>query len=194
MKAAPAERQREFRQDWSDEAEAVLRELAPTGVSAGGIAAAIGERLGLTFTRSAVCGKAHRIKLTLGSGMAPAAKHKTLEARAARPKTLPRPAVATNPPLKMNPMRPAPAEYADAKAEAYRGSASRRHAFDPEHAPEGARLLKLEQLETGDCKWPLFEDGPMRFCGCRVKTFDRNGQRDVYCAPHLAMSVAKAAQ
>lgn len=179
---------------WTDATVAELRRRAADGESASQIGQALG------CSRNAVIGKCvrskPRIRLAGGTDQdnrsSPA---RTLAGRmvtgktpiaAARTPKAPVKRVAT--PSSLVVLRSAPVEVAAAKAEEYLSSPARKHAFDPAHAPKGAKLVPLVDLERGMCKWPLFEDGPAVFCGCQVTTFDQNGQPDRYCEPHREMS------
>jgi hypothetical protein len=150
--------------------------------------------LGGGLTRNAVIGKANRMKIIMGSGIPLEGNLQTVGARTARRVATPStPSVRAVPAMSLTAIRVAPAVHAEARAEAYLTSNVRRHAFDPDRAPEGARKVSLVDLQRGECKWPLFEDGPMLFCGCRVKTFDKDGQPAVYCEHHMAMSLPRVA-
>lgn len=50
---------------------------------------------------------------------------------------------------------------------------------DPDPGPQPGLLL--EELREMDCRWPLNDGGPYRFCGCRKEAFGRP-----YCAAHSA--------
>lgn len=162
---------------WPEDAVALLRELAPTGASASEMAA----RIGHGVTRSAVLGKCSRLKIKL-AGKRPKEILKRDQAAVQRRKAT----------TSLVMLRPAPFQVAEEKAAEYHASPARKRAFDPACAPQGARLVPLTELRTAECKWPLFEGGPMLFCACAVSTRDRNGQPDIYCATHKAMSVSKA--
>lgn len=180
---------------WTDATVTELRRLAAAGQSAGQISLVLG------CSRNAVIGKCVRSKprIRLAGGADPdkkSSRANTLAGRLTSGKTTlaPRASKAAPKPPAPPPvanllaMRPAPPELAAAKAESYLSSTARRHAFDPAHAPAGARLLPLVDLERGMCKWPLYEDGPAVFCGCTVTSVDQNGQPGRYCETHAAMS------
>lgn len=180
---------------WTDATVTELRRLAAAGQSAGQISLVLG------CSRNAVIGKCVRSKprIRLAGGADPEKKSSranTLAGRLTSGKTTlaPRPPKfaaknpAPTPSANLLAMRSAPPGVAAEKAEAYLASSTRRHAFDPAYAPTGARLVPLIELERGMCKWPLYENGPAVFCGCRVTIVDLNGQPARYCETHEAMS------
>lgn len=183
---------------WTDDMVAELRRHAEAGKSALQIAGIMGRGL----SRSAIIGKCHRaqppiqlgartgagssdnatLEGRLNAGLAPAER-----ARKARPDGARLPVVNS-----ITMLRPAPAGIGAARAEVNLGEIRRSRAFDPASAPAGARIVSLLDLKHGECKWPLFEDGPMLFCGCAVTSFDQKGQAAPYCVAHAALSLPRA--
>lgn len=176
---------------WTEENVATLRQLIADGASGGDAARELG------LTRNQVIGKATRMGLRFGS-VVPAVD--LPEPASAKPADAAPAPVAKARPAKTTAAvifsvsassaapRPAPPEVAAQRAEDYLSSPSRRHAFDPAHAPAGALFVSLVDLERGMCKWPLFEEGPRVFCGCTVTDLDSAGQPDIYCTHHRQMA------
>lgn len=196
MKREPTRNKPETLFNWTPEAVEELGRRVHAGESGGQIAAALG------CSRNAVIGKCVRMGLRLGGGVRTPerAVANSLVGRIANgnsrigPDRKPKPARPPQPARRnLTVHRGAPDDVGRAKAEAYLASPSRAKAFNPEHAPKGARLVKLEDLQRGDCKWPLYEDGPMLFCGCQVTTFDIDGQPDSYCEAHMNLRRPKVA-
>lgn len=176
--------------NWTKEAVATLKREAKAHQSA----SEIGKILGVS--RSAVIGKANRMKIPLRGKQVIVANSAYGRQGRANPTVGSRPAPrapkanAPTPSSIAYVKRATPEQAAQAAAD-YRASPDRRHAFDPAQAPAGARIVPLVDLEQGECKWPLYEDGPMVFCGCKVMTFDRNGQPHPYCDHHQTLSLPK---
>lgn len=184
-------RERPDRKLWTDDETEQLKTLATTtDLSASQIAAALGGG----FSRLAVIGKCSRLKLQLGQNRPKTAGFERKVSARVPPSTVAkaekRDAAATQrrkATTSLVMLRSAPIAVAEARAAEFHASPSRRRAFDPTYAPPGSRIVPLVDLERGDCKWPLFEDGPHLFCGGRVTTFDIHGQPAEYCEHHLAM-------
>ncbi len=166
--------------NWTEEAVAELKRRAAEGQSASQAARALG------VSRNAALGKAHRLDPVVHfSGTAPMAGNSNhgREGRAASTRHVRcKPLL---PPSSVPLKRTTPA-VAEKMAADYRASPRRQTAFDPACAPEGALLVALLDLKPGQCRWPLYEDGPKLFCGGPVTTPDRHGQPETYCDHHLA--------
>lgn len=111
------------------------------------------------ISRNAVCGAVFRSKITL-TASTPARRGK----RVASPPRKKKPEAAP-PPLLVN-LKPAPFVAREAKGVT-------------------ARLVTLNDLKQGDCRWP-YGDGPFHFCGCEC-AFGAS-----YCAGHAKLSARAA--
>ncbi|MGJ4931744.1 GcrA family cell cycle regulator [Bradyrhizobium sp. HKCCYLS2038] len=156
--------------DWPERHSLMLRELHAKGLSYAEIARALNTEFGTAYTRNATLGRGKRLGLAAPGGL-----------KAARGPDL----------------RPAPA---------FMGSGRRRRVRDqkepdgrriPVSAPElpapvrlrcvgiSPRLLSLDQLEPGDCRYPYGgdrDDDPITFCGHPR----RPGSS--YCSPHFQLT------
>lgn len=167
---------------WTPERVEMLRELVARGDSAGQIGRSMG------ISRNAAVGKVMRLGLKLGGATKTAQSLQSMPGRAAsgvvpeaqrRASALVR---AKARPANIVVATRATPELAAARVDAYLATPARQRAFDPAQAPAGARLVALTDLNRGECKWPLFEDGPMVFCGCAAD----DGQN--YCPTHRRMA------
>lgn len=165
-------------------------ELAGSGASATEIASELGSGL----TRNAVLGKLSRMGVPMASGRGPSTERQA--AQTVRQHARRRAAQSGATPARTRPQRPAVLTRArhidhDMAAEivsAYAESPARRDAFRPDRAPAAARIVPLTALRHGECKWPLFEDGPHLFCGAPVTSFGLDGRLVSYCEAHAAMA------
>lgn len=156
--------------DWSGERTELLKRLWADGLSASQIATAIGGEI----SRSAVLGKAHRLKLAGRRRVA-----KLVEPRARSPRT---------PRLHHFPIQPR-AGYAIPKvkdteqrrAEALDLGAELQCEELPDLTPEQkARAKTLLDLGAYDCRWPLGRPGTPDFCFCGGTV----AEGKPYCTPH----------
>lgn len=145
---------------WTLDRVARLKALHADGCSASSIAVTLGG-----ISRMAVLGKIHRLGLS----------------RPQMPKLPAKPYVEA-------PVRPRPAP--DAAAELTHPDTGRtRINFDaPAPRPAHSRALALDDLSTGDCRWPSgdLRDGGLTFCGHRS-----HGNRP-YCEAHCRMAYQRA--
>ncbi|AFU87399.1 putative GcrA-like cell cycle regulator [Caulobacter virus Karma] len=155
--------------DWPDEDIALLKKLwaEPVGTKE------IGQRLSVPRTKSAVCGKADRLKAAgeLGEKVPPptARRKKTRglgiqvrkvkKATARKPKKVEKPAPPAKPKLALVP----------------EGTAV--------IPPRPARLFATAELKRGMCRWPYGDPNSPDFghCGCRAEA-------GVYCISHALVA------
>lgn len=161
---------------WSAEDDTKLREMAAAGLSASQIAVELGKG-----SRNAVIGRAKRQGIPLGGrqGRRRGAAS-TLAGRMVTGKT--RVARASKPvgqrAVKMGPARFEFRQVAEVR--------DVRDAFNPAKMT-AARLLPIEGLRDGCCKWPLYQGDERRvFCG--LGTAHEDGRWRPYCPIHSELS------
>jgi GcrA cell cycle regulator len=156
---------------WNDDLVEELRLLADRGMSANEIAAAIGAP-----SRNSVIGKAFRLHIQLGEPKRPADAANPAAQKAAKPATpKPRPEAKA--------VEPAP-EAAPA-ASPPEPPAAPRSAIVEEPAEEiGATLVKLFDLKSRHCKWPVGDPQHAAFGFCGARRLDGGP----YCAGHAAIA------
>ena len=124
---------------WSDDHVAELIRLAGEGVSYRGISKAINAKFGTNYTKSAVIGRASRMRLTK--------------------------AAASSAPLTPRPRKEQRRVITFGNAKATRVYSSVQTAQYKLRCVEIVpRNLSLTELEPNDCRYP-YGDGPMLFCG-----------------------------
>lgn len=160
--------------NWTDEREARLRTMWEVdGISASKCAAALG------VTRNAVIGKVHRLKLAR-RGKSSAAKPKGRNGAAGKYRGVvvaarrARDAKAAPKPDRIKPPPP--------------------HVFKPDasdlavgawNSLPGTTPVSLEALARDGCRWPIGEDAPFLFCGCKAAAGSS------YCATHKHRAAGK---
>lgn len=140
---------------WTAERDARLRQFWAEGLSASQVAARLGG-----VTRSAVCGRVHRLNLPPRiTATRKRWEHKRKpkpKLKKAKPISFPRPPQ----------IKPAPPPAAGA--------------WDP---LPGSTPIPLEYLAASHCRWPIGETAPHTFCGCE------KAPGLAYCATHAAWSI-----
>lgn len=131
---------------WTDRNVATLRQMWAERASASEIAAA----LGMDVTRNAVIGKVHRLKLP--KRPTPVATNAIPEPK---PKPKPKPTVRAKPVYRPPPRPEIPIEPTRIKAEAWQPL-------------PGTVPVTMDDLERGQCRWPLGTELPFLFCGCEA--------------------------
>ncbi len=171
---------------WSDDANQMLVSLWTEGLSCSQIAGLINTRLGTTFSRNAIIGRAQRMGLGAKAGV--------IRQAASKPGKL-----TTFTPPKPKREKPVVAPKPAGRI----GIAGNGQTFDrgedrpPRAEPiglklafkaiEGSQPRPWESRQPGECRWPI--DGPNgEFLSCCRKTVDHR-----YCAEHAATSVRKNA-
>ena len=160
---------------WTADEDVRLRDLAGQGMSASQIATELGKS-----SRNAVIGRAKRQGIPLGNRQGRRGAADTLAGRIASGKS--RLAIARKQPgqraVKMGPARFELRDVAEVP--------DARDAFDPAKMT-AARLLPVEGLREGLCKWPLYQgDEPRVFCGLGTAQLD--GRWQPYCPIHSELS------
>jgi GcrA cell cycle regulator len=159
--------------DWTDEREALLRTMWEVdGISASKCAAALG------VTRNAVIGKVHRmhmVKRGKSSAAKPngrngaAGKYRGVVVAARRAR-----AAKAAPPKPERIKLPPPEVFTPAGEDLAVGAWN---------ALPGTTPVSMEALARDGCRWPIGEDAPFLFCGCKAATGSS------YCATHKHRSV-----
>lgn len=143
------------RTGWTNHREDKLRKLWASGYTASQCAAVIEGG----FSRNAIIGKVHRLKLQK-RGRTPAKRGPDKHLRQ-RPKRFPVEGAVILPPV----FKPIPERL---KADAW--------------SPlEGSRPLTIMEVDDHTCRWPVGEGRPFLFCGQHIET-------GVYCEAHAALS------
>lgn len=152
-----------FEVKWPEEADKLIRKLLGEGKKFAEIATALNSELGLSFSKNAVIGRAHRIgsrsddtQVRHKRSAQPERKRRRLGA----PSDLTPAAGAPRPDICDAAPEPAPTFEAPPRSQA---------------EPGAWRLLDLEHNQ---CRYP-FGEGPFTFCGCLVA-----GEGRSYCADH----------
>jgi len=155
---------------WAPQHCDALREFVAAGLSFAEAAAALNERFGTAYTRSAVIGRAKRMKLVV-----------RVRPRVARGPTMPRRRPAA-PGTKGNGVKQADANgiSRDTAPPAARAEPVKLRCVGIQ-----PRLLSFEQLADGDCRYPYGgdKDGEaITFCG------HPRFRGTSYCAPHFHLT------
>lgn len=146
---------------WPLEATDAMVELWKSGASAAEVSRALRQRFGLSFSRSAVLGKVHRLGITRPSAQTP---------KAAR----------VRPPAAVS------AVYVRVAAR-YAAEQAARAAAAAKPAPETPRgAHTILSIKSGMCKWPIGDPKDADFSLCGESSF----QGGVYCARHHVAAYA----
>ncbi|MGJ4888052.1 GcrA family cell cycle regulator [Bradyrhizobium sp. HKCCYLR20261] len=148
--------------DWPDSHSSALRELHARGLSYAEIARALNAQFGTAYTRNATLGRGKRLGL-----VAPAAP------RIARSEARPMSAASGT--------RHRRAEAPDRPVSA----PQRKTRVKLRSVGISPRLLSLDQLEPGDCRYPYGgdrDDDPITFCG------HPRQPGSCYCTPHFHLT------
>lgn len=165
---------------WTDGRISELRDHTAAGLSASTIADIMG------VSKNAVISAWHRHHVVPKAPCVPRPRpEKTANGSEQRRIAGERHSAAMRPTRHLTPAKAPPPSPSHAQSFQERLAA----AFDPANAPPSARLLPLEELQPGLCKWPLYHDGPGCFCGAPVTAFGLDGRPVVYCEHHAAMAV-----
>jgi GcrA cell cycle regulator len=160
---------------WTEEMVSLLKENASQGLSASEIAAILKNQFHLPFTRNAVIGKAHRIKVKVG-------RHKLIVTKPA-PKPVP---------------KPAPKVETVVEAKAPKKPVNKIKFIVPKstvmHEFKNPKALGIELLflKEGQCRYPLgdVQKNNLRFCAApvdygRSQSYCADCYSIVYCAPNF---------
>lgn len=154
--------------EWTDEREALLKTLWEVdGISASKCAGVLG------VTRNAVIGKVHRMGM-VKRGKSPAAKPNGRNGSAGKYRGVVAAArkarAAKAKPPKQDRVKLPPADiFAPAAGDLAVGAWN---------ALPGTAPVTLELLARDGCRWPIGEDAPFLFCGCKAAAGSS------YCATH----------
>ncbi len=152
--------------DWPDQHSKMLRELHAKGRSYAEIARALNRQFGTAYTRNATLGRGKRMGL-----VTPAAPKPTYCPESRRPSATPG-TLRRSPEPVGSPIAAAPAAKPAAPVRL------RSVGISP-------RLLSLDQLAPGDCRYPYGgdrDDDPITFCG------HPRQPGSCYCTPHFHLT------
>jgi GcrA cell cycle regulator len=152
---------------WSDDRIAKLRWLAEEGASATIIAAALSQPTH-HFSRNAVIGKAHRLRIHLTGK----------PTRSAKPA----------PEIRLVRGRGRPPKAAPGAAPAQPRAHLILHSAKPPPEPVGLKL-KVVDLTDHTCRWPHGDPADPSFCGHEPHVCDTE-RRLPYCEPHARVAYA----